>query len=35
MVYMGGMGAYTDELHRIANEGYDGLDLGSSALQNA
>jgi hypothetical protein len=32
MVYMGGMGAYVDELDRVAREDYDGLELGSAAL---
>lgn len=35
MVFMGGMGAYTAELTRIADNGYDGLDLDSEALQKA
>ena len=33
MVYMGGMGAYCDELDRVAREGYDGLEIKASALQ--
>jgi cyclohexanone monooxygenase len=32
MVFMGGMGAYVDELDRVVKDGYDGLQLGAPAL---
>ncbi|MDT4943728.1 MAG: hypothetical protein QOH14_461 [Pseudonocardiales bacterium] len=33
MVFMGGMGAYCDELARVAREDYDGLEVSSRTLQ--